>query len=114
MSAYDTPINATAATFEAEVLNADLPVLVDFWAAWCGPCKAVAPVLEELARTHQGRLKIVKVDIDRERELAQAFGIRSIPTLLVIRDRKIADTVVGFPGARELEQRVAGLLGATA
>jgi len=104
-------VNATAATFESEVLESNVPVLVDFWAEWCGPCKAVAPVLEELAQAHQEALKIVKIDIDNERELAQAFQVKSIPTLMIIHNKEVKDHMVGFPGAGPLKERVAKLLG---
>ena len=104
-------VNATAATFESEVLESNVPVLVDFWAEWCGPCKAVAPVLEELAQAHEEALKIVKIDIDNERELAQAFQVKSIPTLMIIHNKEVKDHMVGFPGAGPLKERVAKLLG---
>ena len=102
-------VHATAATFESEVLESNVPVLVDFWAEWCGPCKAVAPVLEELAQAHEEALKIVKIDIDNERELAQAFQVKSIPTLMIIHNKEVKDHMVGFPGAGPLKERVAAV-----
>ena len=88
-------INATDASFDTDVVNSDGLVLVDFWAAWCGPCKAIAPVLEELAEDYQGRVKIVKVDVDANPQSAARFGIRSIPTLLVFKNGERVETVVG-------------------
>ncbi|OAV20078.1 Thioredoxin [Moraxella catarrhalis] len=88
-------INATDASFDTDVVNSDGLVLVDFWAAWCGPCKAIAPVLEELAEDYQGRVKIVKVDVDANPQSAARFGIRSIPTLFVFKNGERVDTVVG-------------------
>ncbi|MFB6348717.1 thioredoxin [Moraxella marmotae] len=88
-------INATDASFDADVLANDKLVLVDFWAAWCGPCKAIAPVLEELAEDYKDRVQIVKVDVDANPESAARFGIRSIPTLFVFKDGERVDTVVG-------------------
>ena len=88
-------INATDASFDTDVVNSDGLVLVDFWAAWCGPCKAIAPVLEELAEDYQGRVKIVKVDVDANPQSASRFGIRSIPTLFVFKNGERIETVVG-------------------
>jgi thioredoxin 1 len=82
-------------TFQAEVLGSPIPVLVDFWAEWCGPCKAIAPVLDQLATEFAGKLKIVKVNVDEAPDLAQNFGIRSIPTLLVFKGGVVADQAVG-------------------
>jgi thioredoxin 1 len=85
----------TDKTFRTDVLEADLPVLVDFWAPWCGPCRAVAPVLEQLQGELAGRLKIVKVNVDENNEIAGALGVRSIPTLVVFKDGKAVEGAVG-------------------
>jgi len=84
-----------ASNFQAEVLQSATPVLVDFWAEWCGPCKAIAPVLEQLSGELAGKLKIVKVNVDEAPELAQQFGIRSIPTLFVIKGGTVVDQKMG-------------------
>ncbi|AEC19969.1 thioredoxin [Pusillimonas sp. T7-7] len=83
------------ASFEADVINSDVPVLVDYWAAWCGPCKMIAPLLDEAAKQYEGRVIIAKVDVDANPETAAKFGVRGIPTLMLFKDGKAAATKVG-------------------
>ncbi|MDS1141900.1 thioredoxin TrxA [Pusillimonas sp. SM2304] len=83
------------ASFEADVINSDVPVLVDYWAAWCGPCKMIAPLLDEAASQYQGRVIIAKVNVDENPETAAKFGVRGIPTLMLFKDGKAAATKVG-------------------
>ena len=85
----------TDATFETEVLNAGSPVLVDFWAEWCGPCKMIAPILDEVATNYNGKLQVAKMNVDDNREVPAKFGIRGIPTLMVFKDGQLAATKVG-------------------
>jgi thioredoxin 1 len=90
-------------TFDQEVLKSDIPVLVDFWAVWCGPCKAVAPAVEELAKQYKGKVKIAKMDVDEHQQVPQQYGIRSIPTLLVFKGGRVVDTIVGAVPKSKLE-----------
>ena len=89
------PLEVTDNTFEQEVLQAQQPVLVDFWAVWCGPCRAIAPIVEELAGAYEGKLKVMKLDVDNNPRTAVAYGVQSIPTLLVFKDGKPAERIVG-------------------
>jgi thioredoxin 2 len=102
-------VEADAETFDAET-SALVPVVVDFWAAWCGPCRMMSPVLEDLAGRHAGRLKVVKVDVDANPGLAGRFGAQSIPLLVVIRDGREVDGIVGALPRAALEQRLAPTL----
>jgi len=89
------PVTLTDANFESEVIKSDIPVLIDFWATWCGPCKAVAPIVEDLANEYNGKIKIGKVDVDENQQTAIKYGIRSIPTLLIIKNGKVNDMIIG-------------------
>ena len=96
-------VTLTQDNFETEALKSSTPVLVDFWAEWCGPCKMIAPVLDELATEYQGKVKIGKVNIDEHQGLAAQFGVRAIPTLLVIKNGQVAEQMVGAKSKRDLK-----------
>jgi len=81
--------------FDSDVINSDVPVLIDFWAVWCGPCKAIAPVIEEVANEFEGKVKVGKVDVDQNQDTAMKYGVRSIPTLLVIKNGEVVNQIVG-------------------
>jgi thioredoxin 1 len=100
------PIEITDANFEQEVLKSDIPVLIDFWAVWCGPCKMIAPFVEELAGEYEGKVKIGKVDVDNNPQISMNYGIRSIPTLLIFRDGKIADQIIGAVPKQAIAQKL--------
>lgn len=88
-------LHITDATFDQEVLKSSTPVLVDFWAEWCGPCRMIGPIVEEMAGEYEGKAKITKVDVDANPQISMKFGIRSIPTLLIFKNGQIVDQIVG-------------------
>ncbi len=98
------PAEVTDADFESEVLKSDLPVLVDFWAPWCGPCRMVAPIVEELAGEYDGKVKFVKMNTDDNIQTATKYGIRSIPTLLMFKGGETVDQVIGFRPKSDLKR----------
>ena len=89
-------ITFTKDNFQKEVLESDIPVLVDFWAVWCGPCQMLAPTIEEIAAENEGKIKVGKVNVDEEQELAMKFGIMSIPTIIVFKDGEVVNKTMGF------------------
>lgn len=100
------PIEVTDSTFQNEVIKSDKPVLVDFWAEWCGPCKMIAPMVEELAKEYDGKLKVGKVDVDSNQQISMQLGIRSIPTLLIFKGGRVVEQVVGAVPKRMLVEKV--------
>lgn len=99
-------INANDKNFKQEVLESDLPVLVDFWAVWCGPCLMAAPVVEQIAKEYKGKLKVCKLNVDEAPKTASNYGIMSIPTLAIFKEGKIVDKVIGALPKSELEKTV--------
>lgn len=93
-------------TFESEVLKSESPVLVDFWAPWCGPCRILAPVVEEIANTYTGRIKVGKINVDDNQETTMQYGIRSIPTLILFKNGKALDQIIGAVPKSEIEKMV--------
>lgn len=96
----------TDATFEAEVLKSDVPVLIDFWAPWCGPCKAIGPVVDELATSYAGKLKVVKMNVDDNAKTPSAYGVRSIPNLLIIKGGEVKDQIIGAVPKSQLQKAI--------
>ena len=99
-------ITITKDNFEQEVVNSAQPVLVDFWAAWCGPCKMLSPVISELAEEYEGKVKVGKVNVDEQPELAAAFNVASIPMVVLFKDGKVADASVGYRPKQQLEEMI--------
>ena len=104
------PITLTDDNFDSEVINSELPVLVDFWAEWCGPCKMIAPSVEELAAEFEGRAKIGKLDVDNNQVTAGKYGIRSIPSLLIFKGGEVAEQIVGAVPKDQLQSKLEAVL----
>ncbi len=98
----DVLTTGSDATFEADVLKSELPVLVDFWAPWCGPCQMIAPIVEEIATAHQGKLKVVKMNVDDNNQTPQTYGIMAIPTLILFKGGEPKEKIVGFESKAKL------------
>ena len=103
MASGDT-VELSDSTFEDEVIKSETPVLVDFWASWCGPCRMLAPVVEDIANSYAGRLKVGKVNVDENQEITMKYGIRSIPTLILFKDGKAVEQIIGAVPKSEIER----------
>ncbi len=103
--------DVTDSTFQAEVLDSDRPVLVDFWAEWCAPCRALAPVIQQIADEHESQLRVVKLDVDSSPSTPAKFSVRAMPTLLFFRDGQVVDSLVGAVPKKQVDDKVQALLG---
>lgn len=104
------PITITDQNFNSEVLKSDTPVLIDFWAVWCGPCRMIAPIVEELATEYSGKLKVGKLDVDNNQQSSINYGVRSIPTLLIFKDGQLKDTIIGAVPKAQIVQRLKSVM----
>ena len=104
--ASDAIIEISDSNFESEVVNSDLPVLIDFWAPWCGPCRAIAPLVEEISSSYAGKIKVGKMNVDENQSTTMKFGIRSIPTLIMFKGGEAVDQIIGAVPKSEIERVV--------
>jgi len=103
-------LEVTDENFDAEIVNSDIPAMVDFWAVWCGPCKTVGPIVEELANEYEGKIKVAKMDVDQNRATPGKFGIRNIPTLIFFKGGEVTHTIVGAQPKNHIEEELKKLL----
>lgn len=104
------PIHLTDANFSDEIKNSNVPVVVDFWAAWCGPCRMIAPIIDELANEYDGKAMITKVDVDNNQQVAMQYGIRSIPTILMFKNGEQVESIVGAVPKEQIQNKLNSLL----
>jgi len=104
--ASDALIELSDSTFESEVVNSDVPVLVDFWAPWCGPCRAIAPIVEEISSSYEGKIKVGRLNVDENQSTTMKFGIRSIPTIIMFKGGEAVDQIIGAVPKGEIERVV--------
>ena len=103
-------MQVTDENFDSEIMNSDLPAMVDFWAEWCGPCRMVGPVVEELSKAYEGKVKVAKMDVDKNRQTPARFGIRNIPTLIFFKGGEVAQTIIGAQPKSYIEGELKKLL----
>jgi len=104
------PFTFTDSNFQDEALNSNMPVVIDFWAAWCGPCRMIAPVIEELATEYEGKVKVGKLDVDDNQQTAISYGVRSIPTVLFMKDGKVVDQIIGAQAKKNFVEKITKML----
>lgn len=109
--ASDAIMEVTDANFDQVVLQSDVPVMIDFWAAWCGPCRALAPIIDEVAKAYEGKIKVAKMDVDKNSATPQRYGVRGIPTLLVFKGGQVKEQIVGFVPKESIEKALDKNLG---
>jgi len=103
-------IHLTDAIFEQEVLKSDIPVLIDFWAAWCGPCRLIAPYIDEISQEYQGKIKVCKLDVDNNQMTAMRYGIRSIPMLLFFKNGEVVDSILGAVPKKNIVEKIENII----
>jgi thioredoxin 1 len=104
------PLEVTDSTFETEIKQSKIPVLIDFWAVWCGPCRAISPIVHELADEYEGKIKVCKVDVDNAQNTATEYGIRSIPTLVFVKNGEEVDRIIGLVSKQDIAEKLDNII----